>query len=135
MGTNYFLHAPKCFHCGKEAEEPLHLGKSSGGWCFGLHVRPEQELYDWADMWAMIKQRIEQGWIIKNEYGEEIDDALFFTIAWDRKGRSSEPIDPHWLARNHAIQGPSGLARHALLPGHCIGHCDGPIDYIIGEFS
>ena len=31
MGTNYYLHAPKCFHCGKENEPPIHLGKSSGG--------------------------------------------------------------------------------------------------------
>ena len=41
MGTNYYLHKkPPCEACGHEPA-PLHIGKSSGGWCFSLHVIPE----------------------------------------------------------------------------------------------
>ena len=43
MGTNYYLHRPRtneCEHCGRADEAPpLHIGKSSSGWCFSLHVR------------------------------------------------------------------------------------------------
>jgi hypothetical protein len=136
MGTNYYLHAPKCFHCGKEAEKPLHLGKSSKGWCFGLHVYPELDLHNWADIWSHIHYKTEEeGYEIKNEYGDLIDPALFFSIVWDRSGRPEKLLDKQWLADNYATIGPYGLARHALYPGHCIGHGEGPFDYIIGEFS
>lgn len=136
MGTNYYLHAPKCLHCGKEAEEPLHLGKSSAGWCFSLHLYPEKDLHDWADMWSYIHYKTEEeDYGIRNEYGDPIDSALFFSIVWDRKGQSEKLCDKQWLKDNYATIGPYGLARHVLHPGHCIGHGDGPFDYIIGDFS
>lgn len=137
MGTNYFLHAPSCEHCGKEPEKPLHLGKSSKGWCFGLHVYPELGLDNWATLWSYIHYKTEEeDYEIKNEYGDAIDFALFFSIVWDRKGRSEKLFDKKWLADNHATIGPCGLARHALYPGHCIGHGgDGPFDYIVGDFE
>ena len=54
MGTNYYLHEPptnKCEHCGRQDEkEPLHIGKSSVGWVFALHIIPEmgiEDLEDW----------------------------------------------------------------------------------------
>src|SRR5450631_1105933 len=37
MGTNYYLQLPGCDHCNR-AGDRLHIGKSSGGWCFALHV-------------------------------------------------------------------------------------------------
>ena len=135
MGTNYFLHAPACEHCGKEPEEPLHLGKSSYGWCFGLHVHPEIGLNDWPDIWSHIHYKTEEDYEIRDEYGDAIDPALFFSIVWDRKGRPEKLFDEQWLEDNYATIGPYGLARHALYPGHCIGHGDGPFDYIVGEFS
>lgn len=136
MGTNYYLYAPKCLHCGKEAEEPLHLGKGSAGWCFGLHVYPEKDLHNWGDMWSHLHYKVEEkGYEIKNEYGDPIDLALFFSIVWDRKGRLEKLCDKQWLKDNHATIGPCGLARHALHPDYCIGHGDGPFDYMIGEFS
>jgi hypothetical protein len=137
MGTNYFLHAPACEHCGKEPEKPLHLGKSSTGWCFGLHVYPELGLDNWATLWSYIHYKTEEEYYeIKNEYGDAIDPALFFSIVWDRKGQPEKLFDKKWLADNHATIGPCGLARHALYPGHCIGHGgDGPFDYIVGDFE
>lgn len=38
MGTNYYLHSQDpCEHCGRSYPE-LHIGKSSAGWVFALHV-------------------------------------------------------------------------------------------------
>ena len=44
MGTNYYFEdsSEVCECCGRGAES-LHIGKSSGGWCFSLHVMPERE--------------------------------------------------------------------------------------------
>jgi len=132
MGTNFYLHAPACSHCG-HAEEPLHLGKSSAGWCFGLHIYPDKLLCDWQDMWSHIDALVENGnHEIKDEYGDTVDPALFFSIVWDRSRQ--EPPSLQWLKDNHAVPGPYGLARHKL-DDHCIGHGEGPFDYIVGYFS
>ena len=37
MGTNYYLHQSVCESCGRGDNE-LHIGKSSAGWAFALHV-------------------------------------------------------------------------------------------------
>ena len=37
MGTNYFIHEPKCDHCGHQPEL-VHIGKSSYGWKFLFHA-------------------------------------------------------------------------------------------------
>lgn len=135
MSTNFYLHAPACSHCGQEPHKPLHLGKSSAGWCFGLHVYPEKDLNDWHDIWSHISFLTEEkDYEIRNEYGERIESGLFFTIVWDRSGKPEKLIDRQWLEENHAVPGPFGLARHKI-DGRCIGHDGGPFDYIIGEFS
>ncbi len=55
MGTNYYLHEkPDCECCGRPFEA-LHIGKSSSGWCFSLHVMPEDminTLDDWRSKWS-----------------------------------------------------------------------------------
>ena len=136
MGTNYYLHAPKCFHCGKEEEPPLHLGKSSIGWCFGLHVYPEDGINNWQQMWSKIDYLTkDHNYEIRDEYGGFVDNGKFFSIVWDRSGKPDKLFDKQWLKDNYAKPGPYGLARHVLLAGHCIGHGEGPFDYIIGEFS
>lgn len=40
MSTNYYLRHPACPHCG-HAPGDLHVGKSSGGWNFGLRIYPK----------------------------------------------------------------------------------------------
>ena len=136
MGTNYFLHSQKCPHCGIEQEDKMHLGKSSAGWCFSLHVYPELELSNWEETWEYIVFRVEdQGCEIKDEYGETIPLGLFFSIVWDRHCKVPHSLD--WLNKNHALPGPFGLARHPIDGTHCIGNAGNntPIDYFIGEFS
>ena len=55
MGTNYYLYQkPDCECCGRPFE-PLHIGKSSAGWCFALHIMPEDgisTLLDWCALWS-----------------------------------------------------------------------------------
>jgi len=54
MGTNYYLYpASPCKACGR-SYEAKHIGKSSAGWCFLLHVIPEEginDLEDWKKLW------------------------------------------------------------------------------------
>jgi hypothetical protein len=136
MGTNYFLHSEQCPHCGIEQKDKMHLGKSSAGWCFGLHVYPDLDLIDWHDMWSYISFCVEeQGHEIKDECGETILPEIFFAIVWDRHAK--QPHDAEWLRINHAQPGPFDLARHLVDGQHCIGNAGpyAPIDYIVGEFS
>lgn len=133
MGTNYYLRAPKCFHCGKEEESPIHLGKSSVGWCFSLHVSPENGISCWEDIQQLIEDKLCEEWCIKNEYGDQISLVDFIKTVTKRSG--NRPWEGDALLINHAIQGPNNLARHVIDGWHCIGHGEGTYDYIIGEFS
>lgn len=110
MGTNYYLHEkPDCECCGRSFE-PLHIGKSSYGWCFSLHVMPGiKTLDDWRNRWSM------PGSYIRNEYGDLVSVADMELIITGRRG-------------------PNGLLRHQI-DGHCVGHGEGTWDYISGEFS
>lgn len=114
MGTNYYLHQkPDCECCGRPFE-PLHIGKSSGGWCFSLHVMPEDcitTLDDWRNLWAA------PGSFIRNEYGENVSIADMELIITVRLWRGEFP------------------SRHPIDGRNCLGHGEGPWDYIQGEFS
>ena len=112
MGTNFYLESKPCECCGR-ADEPLHIGKSSAGWAFALHVYPEKginNLYDWR---KILKET--NGKIV-NEYGDE---------------KTYDEMIDDITNRSH----PRGL-QHSLVDGrHCIGNGEGTYDYIIGEFS
>ena len=129
MGTNYYLTEPACPTCGRQDE--LHIGKSSGGWCFALHVIPERginTLDDWRALWS-------KGWTILNECGslvsvKELED-IITNRSWGRKGCFSIKE----LEDNHAVKGPNGLMRHRIEDSFCTGHGEGTWDYCLGEFS
>jgi hypothetical protein len=109
MSTNYYLHEkPDCECCGR-TYEPLHIGKSSFGWAFSLHVIPEEginTLDDWRDRWSR------KGSYIRNEYGDRISIADMETTITYRRD-----------------------VIHDTKGGACIGHGEGPWDYITGDFS
>ena len=117
MGTNYYLHQKQDCECCGRPFEPMHIGKSSCGWCFALHVMPDDNintLEDWIDLWS------EPGSFIHNEYGEKIStDDMLEIITGRRKWDGSFPC----------------TKRHTVDGSHCIGHGNGTWDYIIGEFS
>lgn len=114
MGTNYYLHQkPDCECCGRPFE-PLHIGKSSGGWCFSLHVMPDDNvntLDDWRQLWG------QEGAYIRNEYGEKVSITEMLHVIVNRRWRDAEP------------------QRHEIDGIHCVGHGPGTWDYITGEFS
>lgn len=109
MGTNYYRRS------GVDANDaPLHIGKSSGGWAFALHVYPEQginDLEDWRRWWQKPTDVIEDGngTVVAAEQLEKI-----ITV------RS-------WPGRE--------LRRAEVDGQHCIGRGEGTWDYFIGEFS
>ena len=114
MGTNYYLHQkPDCECCGREFE-PLHVGKSSGGWCFALHAIPKDNittLDDWRELWSKPSA------FIRDEYGDKIPIQAREEIITQRRWRGEFPT------------------RHELDGRHCIAHGNGTWDCIVGEFS
>lgn len=135
MGTNFYAERdakPACECCGRPyIEDRRHIGKSSFGWCFSLHVIPEDginTLEDWVREWSM------PGVHIVDEYGDVLTAKQMLSRVTERSGAA-----PNWNAReyaiNHAQPGPKNLIRHLVDGMHCIGHGDGTWDYIRGEFS
>ena len=139
MGTNYTWVGSTCPTCGAETEQ-RHIGKSSSGWCFALHVYPEEgihDLEDWKVWWRTQSGRI------KDEYDDEIDTAQMERIIterqWPPPERESMTQTPEaqarWYLINQAEPGPNGLARSKVDRNRCIGHGVGTWDLMIGEFS
>ena len=130
MGTNYYLIEKTCPHCGR-GDERLHIGKSSAGWCFSLHVDPDMginSLADWEARWSKPDASI------VDEYGEGVSPADMLRTITQRSWKGHATDDPHWLAQNEAVPGPNGLARHRI-GRHCIGHGESTYDLMPGEFS
>jgi hypothetical protein len=129
MGTNYYWYEkPACACCGREYE-PLHIGKSSAGWCFGLHVIPEEgihDLDDWLERFACEES------LIRDEYGDIVDSLDM--IGYITRRSSVHVWTVRELLENHAVSGPNNLARHQL-GYNCVKHGEGTWDCIEGEFS
>lgn len=133
MGTNYYLLRDKCKCCGRA--EKLHIGKSSGGWCFGLHVKDPNtdedlpaNLMEWEELFKNND--------IMDEYGKSITKEEMMEIITDREFHGNHAHDPRFYIENAAIIGPNNLLRHKIAYGYsCIGHGSGTWDLIIGEFS
>lgn len=109
MGTNYYLHdnSEQCSSCGC-GEEILHIGKSSCGWSFALHVIPERGINDYED-WDLLFDSHK----IMDEYSRKVSAEEMRSVITER-----EP----------------GLRRDTIDARHCIGHGSGTWDLITGEF-
>ncbi len=140
MGTNYYLtnesEKPHCDNC--TCFPRLHIGKSSAGWCFSLHVIPESginSLDDWKRKFS------EPGAVIYSEYDKVVSVE---NMLQNIEGRSSNndfekrpAMYATWLdfhRQNDSQPGPNNLLRHKI-GRHCIGHGEGTWDLIPGEFS
>lgn len=135
MGTNFYAvkaTKPPCECCGRAYEiERRHIGKSSAGWCFSLHVIPEDginTLNDWRREWSA------EGVTIEDEYGAAWTPADMLERIANRCWPAAKPHSPQFYEQNGAQPGPDGLLRHRI-GSHCIGHGEGTWDYIVGEFS
>lgn len=135
MGTNYYYYRhdqPE----GTSQADALHIGKSSGGWCFALHVIPEQRintLMDWKRLFMV------QGSRIEDEYGSEVTVDQMLAVITKRQGHAD--VKSRWtydvLDRNYAVHGPNNLVRCevSVRAPHCVGHGPGTYDYFTGEFN
>ena len=112
MGTNYYCRLPACGACG-HADGPLHVGLSSGGWAFALHVVPERginSLADWSEFWKRPGVRL------LDEY--------------------DNPVSPDEMLDIVTRRGPvEVLARCEVDGERCIAHGPGSWDLIVGDFS
>lgn len=66
MGTNYYVVEDVCPHCNRGADK-IHIGKSSGGWPFTVHVIPENGINSWQDWHTFLKDKN-----IQDEYGRNV---------------------------------------------------------------
>ncbi len=139
MGTNYYWCAkapktcPTCNHI--EEVDKLHIGKSSGGWCFSLHVYPEylaeniNTLSDWKQVFEV------PGSSIVDEYDEVISPKKMLQIITERNWTRYHAWTEEEYERNYAEPGPNNLVRHQVDSTTCIGHGEGTYDYCVGDFS
>jgi hypothetical protein len=150
MGTNYYAHGinkepQSCPTCGQDTPpEPLHIGKSSGGWCFSLHVIPERGISDLDDWVSLLKH---EGVTILNEYDQSVTlEELLDTIKKRRWATNiADQVFPsamnsyksleEFYHKNHAEPGPNNLIRRRVDGRHCIGQGEGTWDLVVGEFS
>ena len=148
MGTNYYLYQ-KTSLPEPDHETELHIGKSSAGWCFALHVIPERGIHDLRD-WIALIESLGADARIEDEYGHTLllyELMEIITIRWRnitveesfKQGKASgfyEDIDclEKFLHINNAQLGPNNLLRHQLSKW-CIKHGSGTWDCMPGEFS
>lgn len=156
MGTNYYWYKPlpggagRCTCCGRApGVDKFHIGKSSAGWCFSLHVNfdmeyvyPPLRIVDLSD-WVQRFQEPET-WIL-DEYSDLVPVEKMLQIIRERGYDDPSEAREQTLRRhadrfdfhaNYAVDGPRGLLRHKISEyARCVGHGEGPWDLIIGEFS
>ena len=145
MGTNYYHETGVCEQCGL-SEQRRHIGKSSFGWCFSLHVEPDEA--DFPHSWDDWPRELTAGGRIVDEYRRGVELPAFVEVVTNRgNGRycSEDWFGSHsWIGYddetdfhrcNQSQRGPKGLMRHRIDEGHCIGHGEGTWDLIRGEFS
>ena len=158
MGTNYYQLEPNPDYYEEtlaSLTEPKylqkHIGKSSAGWVFSLHVIPEEGLVSlaaWKRRWNKILDSGEK-LLLVNEYGESITLKELLSVITERESDISwESHEEHvlhssffahesfmdYLDSNSAVKGPNNLLRHRIDGKYCTGHGKGTWDYIEGWF-
>jgi len=140
MGTNYYLEGnettTQCECCGQDVAgtEQLHIGKSSMGWCFSLHVTDEcPDLAAWEHF--LVNADVS----VVDEYGEHVNPTQMINIMKSKRS-DIRWKDKKWMGyinegdfhqQNGSERGPNNLLRHS-------GNDNAgtiPCDYCTGEFS
>lgn len=136
MGTNYYLEAEEpCDKCGHQPSR-LHIGKSSYGWYFTMHIIPEEGINTLGD-WIKL---MESGRQIVDEYGQKLTVGDMMDVIVNRKrpdpyvsgykptAKTLKENDAVWCSRYN-------LMRYSLNSGFAYGHGDGCWTYVAGDFS
>ena len=148
MGTNYYLEQDVCKCCNRGING-LHIGKSSSGWCFSLHVIPEEDINSLDDWITWFRK---EDTIIRDEYGTVISiDDMLDEITNKKRHRSIEEayatrenkslhimyssVEDFHAANGSFTDEKTNLLRHKVDGIHCIGNGEGTYDFIRGEFS
>ena len=140
MGTNYYVKKEPGLMGVLMSQKTinLHIGKSSGGWCFSLRWYPERNLNSLRDWYRFLSRgRV----TITDEYDSEISLHELLNIIANRKWRGRAGTFPnkhyeseeHFLRMNQAVIGPNNLLRHQENSYTKHGH--GTWDLINREFS
>lgn len=141
MGTNYYAYKNICSCCNRE-EERLHIGKSSMGWCFAIHIIPEEGINTWGD-WKEFFKSPDHEIVVKDEYGTKITLEELFTTVEKRRGepRDDTPLSDFYAdweqfdeENNCDFDEEYNLLRHKV-GWFCKKNGPGPYDYMDGEFS
>ena len=120
-----------------DGDYKYHIGKSSCGWCFSLHVDEAEGIYNFDDL---IDKLSCPYCIIKDEYKRELTINEMISIITERKTNTSINVPygyDSWNKfheENGSEPGPNNLLRHKI-GDFCVGHGEGTYDYIKGEFS
>ena len=135
MGRNFYFKRTLCKWCGNS--DYKHIGKSSAGWNFSLHVYPDEginDLQDWIDLWN--KTWREEGLepFIQDEYGSPITVEEILKIITERSW-AGKKTDPRYFDQYTERDPNSELLRRKIDGFSCIGHGSGPWDLLISDFS
>ncbi len=130
MGTNYYWFEKRHCECCGRAFGSRHIGKSSAGWVFHVHVYPDEGINTLEDWGKLIGK---EGSYIEDEYGRTVDPHDMIDCIVDRTWNGNGWTEKS-LRENGAELGPNGLAR-AKIGRYCVGHGEGTWDYHIGDFS
>ena len=130
MGCNYYVQTRKpktyssCNHT--EEEEMFHIGKSSYGWVFSLHVTDKIGTWDKMQEFIYDKQ-------IVDEYDRPIGFLEFKEIVLGR-ARDEEKVEL-FGSKDCFFDNETYLMRHVADGIHCVFNHHLTLDYIRGDFS
>ena len=146
MSTNYYVMeetvCEKCGHKQLTGKTAHHIGKSSFGWCFALHVFTEDDvtLLTWKDWLEYLQDRT-----IQDDQGDVVPLDEFIQVVTERQMGGKDwgkgdvpPTYDSWqdfFDKNQAVVGPNNLLRRSLDNLHCVGYGEGPWDLVTGDFS
>jgi len=142
MSTNFYVaDVVRCQECGHAVHNGIkfHIGKSSAGWAFSLHVIPEKHLNTWGEWKAFLDK---PGMAIIDEDGAKWSLDEFVMIVENRIGKYGDlehvppGYDTWWdfYEINQCEIDANGLLRHKVGE-FCSGHGKGSWDYVTGDFS
>lgn len=144
MGTNYYSVKREVAELDSESfwdlrqsckttgsDDIIHIGKSSIGWCFGLHIIPEMGIND---LWEWIEIFLNPERVIMDEYR----DLITFTEMINKITCRSMPDQCTWSLHEYALNGaepgPNNLVRRIVGRG-CDAQGAGTWDLIKDNFS
>ena len=136
MGTNYYARKYDENTCNVHQ---LHIGKSSGGWHFSLHIIREIDMYDnqvdepilSLSDWLLIFDTYR----IFDEYDKEITKEEMLDIIKNRGAHSDTVLTEQEASKCGGIIGYNNLVASKIDYNHCFGNEGGTWDLIGGEFS